>query len=126
MRYEQQTMTSTVKMVDYGKYQYQKQKEEKEKKKTQKNKGMKELKMSYGIGEHDLDLKIKKAEEFLQDGYGVKMMIRLRGREKAYAHTAQTKLMSVVEKLSAYGRSQYNTPKKEAQGYSIILFAKVK
>ena len=36
MRYDQPTMTSTVKMVDYGKYQYQKQKDEKEKKRTQK------------------------------------------------------------------------------------------
>jgi translation initiation factor IF-3 len=37
MRYDQENMTSTVKLLDYGKYMYQKQKEDKEKKKTQKN-----------------------------------------------------------------------------------------
>jgi len=49
MHYDQQTMTSTAKMVDYGKYQYHKQKEDREKKKTQKTRGMKELKLSYVI-----------------------------------------------------------------------------
>lgn len=126
MHYDQQTMTCTAKMVDYGKYQYQKQKDEKEKKKSKKSKWIKELKLSYMIGEHDLELKIKKAKELLQEGYWVKMQIRLRWREKIYADTAQQKLMSVIEQLEEFGRSQYNTPKKEAHGYSIILFTKVK
>ena len=124
MHYDQTTMTSTVKLLDYGKYQYQKQKDEKEKKKTQKSKWMKELKLSYAIGENDLSLKIKKAWELLEEWYSVKMVIRLRWREKAYANTAKQKLMAVVEKLVEFWRSQYNTPKKEAHGYSIILFTK--
>ncbi|HCY20407.1 TPA: hypothetical protein DIC40_00755 [Patescibacteria group bacterium] len=37
MKYDQETMTSTVKLLDYGKYMYQKQKDDKEKKKTQKS-----------------------------------------------------------------------------------------
>jgi len=126
MHYDQQTMTSTVKLLDYGKYQYQKQKDEKEKKKSQKTKWMKELKLSYAIWENDLDLKIKKAWELLQEWYSVKMVIKLRWREKAYATTAKEKLMSVVEKLVEFWRSQYNTPKKEAHGYSIILFTKLR
>ena len=42
MRYDQEKMTSTVKLLDYGKYMYQKQKDEKEKKKTQKASWLKE------------------------------------------------------------------------------------
>jgi len=49
INYDAKEMVSTVKMVDYGKYQYEKQKEEKEKKKTQKKTSMKELKLSYMI-----------------------------------------------------------------------------
>jgi hypothetical protein len=34
------------------------------------------------------------------------------------------KIVQVKNALLAFGRSQYDTPKKEAQWYSIILFAK--
>ena len=85
---------------------------------------MKEIKISYGIGENDLALKIKKAEEFLKGGDNVKISIRLKGRERIYADKALEKILSMKESLLTFGRSQYETPKKEAQGYSIILFAK--
>lgn len=126
MRYDQPTMTSTVKMLDYGKYKYEKQKAEKEKKKTQKAKGLKELKMWYTIWENDLAIKIRKAEELLKQWHSVKFVIRLKGRERIYANVAKEKLMLVVEKLQDFGKSQFGTPKKEAQWYSIILFTKTK
>lgn len=65
IRYDHENMVSTVKMVDYGKFQYQKSKDDKEKKKTQKTKVLKEIKLNYAIGDNDLALKIKKAREFL-------------------------------------------------------------
>ena len=76
---------------------------------------MKEIKISYGIGENDLALKIKKAEEFLKDGDNVKVSIRLKGRERIYADKALEKILFVKEALLTFGRSQYETPKKEAQ-----------
>jgi translation initiation factor IF-3 len=117
-------MLSTVRLTDYGKYMYQKGKDEREKKKSQKGKDMKEIKLSYNIGENDLALKIKKAEEFLRDGDNVKISIRLKGRERMYADKALEKIIAVKNALSTLGRSQYDTPKKEAQGYSVILFSR--
>lgn len=64
--YDAEKMLSTVRMTDYGKYMYQKGKEEKERRKAQKGKDTKELKISYVIGDNDLQLKIKKAQEILQ------------------------------------------------------------
>ena len=49
MRYDAETMTSTVKLIDYGKYMYQKGKDEKEKRKTQKPTVLKEIKINYAI-----------------------------------------------------------------------------
>ena len=49
IRYDQTTMTSTVKMVDYGKYMYQKSKDDKEKRKTMKPTVLKEIKLNYAI-----------------------------------------------------------------------------
>jgi translation initiation factor IF-3 len=39
---------------------------------------LKEIKLSYGIEENDLKLKIEKAKELLQKGYGVRFTLRLR------------------------------------------------
>ena len=124
MRYDQETMTSTVKIVDYGKYMYQKWKDDKEKRKTQKPTVLKEIKINYAIGENDLQMKMKKAIEFLKERYNVKFFIKLKGREKIYANKAVEKLVKIKSDLAEYGKSQFETPKQEAQGYSIILFSK--
>lgn len=122
--YDPEKMISTVRLTDYWKYMYQKGKEDKEKRRQQKGKEMKEIKISYGIWDNDLALKIKKAEEFLRDWDNVKVSIRLRGREKIYAEKAAEKILEVKNTLASVWRSQYDTPKREAQGYSIILFGK--
>ncbi len=124
LTYDPEKMLSTVRMTDYGKYMYQKGKEDKERRKAQKGKDTKELKVSYAIGDNDLQLKIKKAQEILQEGDNVKFSIRLKGRERMYAEKAVQKLKTIQDSLVDFGKSQYDTPKKEANGYSIILFSK--
>jgi translation initiation factor IF-3 len=124
IKYDAESMTSTVKLVDYGKYMYQKSKDDREKRKTQKPTTLKEIKISYAIGENDLQMKLKKAIEFLKERHNVKFFIKLRGREKIYANKAIEKLIKIKDDLAEHGKSQFNTPKQEAQGYSIILFSK--
>lgn len=124
IKYDQETMTSTVKLLDYGKYMYLKWKEDKEKKKNQKANALKEVKINYAIGENDLQLKIKKTREMLQDGYNVKFFIKLKGREKIYASKAIEKLSFIKLALIDVGRPQFEHPKQEAQWYSMILFNK--
>ncbi len=124
IRYDQETMTSTVKIVDYGKYMYQKSKDEKEKKKTMKPTVLKEVKINYAIWENDLQMKMKKAIEFLKERYNVKFFIKLKWREKIYANKAIEKLIKIKNDLAEHGKAQFDTPKQEAQGYSIILFSK--
>jgi translation initiation factor IF-3 len=113
--YDAEKMLSTVRLTDYGKYMYQKGKTDREQKRQQKGKDMKEIKLSYSIGDNDLALKVRKAEEFLKDGDNVKISVRLKGRERMYANKALEKIVAVKEKLLAFGRSQYEMPKKEAQ-----------
>ena len=54
----------------------------------------------------------------------MKFSIRLKGRERMYADKAVQKLKLIQDSLVEYGKSQYATPKKEANGYSVILFSK--
>ena len=72
-------------LMDYGKVLYELKKKQKEAHKHQKE--LKEISVSFKIGEHDLMVKVKKAKEFLSKGHKVKINLILRGREKAFAST---------------------------------------
>jgi len=71
--YNEKERVAIVKIIEYGKFLYQQKKQAKEKKKNQKNKGLKEITFGYGIAPNDLQIKLNKAKEFLQDGYSVKI-----------------------------------------------------
>ncbi len=124
LTYDPEKMLSTVRLTDYWKYMYQKWKEEKERRKSQKWKDTKELKVSYSIWENDLQLKVKKAQEILQWWDNVKFSIRLKWRERMYAEKAVQKLEAIQWMLADFWKTQYDTPRKEANWYSIILFSK--
>lgn len=117
-------MVCTAKIVDYGKYMYDKQKDEKEKKKVQKAKWNKEIKVSYTIWDNDLALKVKKAEEFLNDWYSVRVSVRLKWREKIFADKMIEKLQEIEKTLEPLGRSQ--GVKQEANWISLFLLPKSK
>lgn len=125
MFYDPVKQVCTAIVADYGKYMYKKQKDSKEKKKNQKQRVMKELKISYAIWENDLQLKIKKAREFLKDWDNVRFVIKLKWREKIYEDKAIDKLRWIIVSLEEDWRTQYPEPKKEVQWYSIVLFSKV-
>jgi len=67
---------------------------------------------------------MKKAKEFLAEKHNVKFSIKLKGREKIYATKAMEKLKKIKDDLVDFGKAQYDIPKQEAHGYSIILFSK--
>lgn len=75
-----------VKIIDWGKYQYQKMKEEAKnrKKAREKQSELKQMKVGLKISENDLNIKVRKMREFLEDGDRVKIMIVFKGREMAH------------------------------------------
>jgi translation initiation factor IF-3 len=71
-----------AKITDYGKFSY----EENKKQKVAKSKAhvieIKTLQVKIGTGEHDLELKAKKASEWLKEGHRIKIDLFLPGRSK--------------------------------------------
>lgn len=124
MQYDPQNNTAIAKLMDYGKYQYNKKKEDKKKKQSQKNKWLKELKFSYMIGEHDLEMKIKKAKEFLEEWYTVRLFARLRWREYTHKDKVFERLSILEETFDDIARSQWL--KEERGWYAITLLPKRK
>lgn len=73
------------KIMDYGKYRYEQIKKEKEARKNQKVVEVKEVWLSMTIDDNDMVTKAKGAAKFLAEGNKVKVTLKMRGRQQAYA-----------------------------------------
>lgn len=73
-----------AKIVDWGKFNYQRTKQQQKNKKAVKAHDLKQMRMGLKIGEHDLEVKLRKVTGFLEDGHKVKMTLFFRGRELAH------------------------------------------
>ena len=71
-----------AKIISYGKYEYLENKKQKGARSGAKPTETKSLQVKIGTGEHDLELKAKKASEFLKEGHRVRIDLYLRGRAK--------------------------------------------
>lgn len=90
-----------VKIIDWGKYQYQKMKEDarNRKKAREKQSELKQMKIGLKISDNDLNIKVRKMRQFLDDGDRVKVMIIFRGREMAHKEIGDELLKKVISLL---------------------------
>jgi translation initiation factor IF-3 len=107
----------TCKVMDFGKIKYQRSKSEKHQKHTPQPK---EMRISYNIGDHDLEIKLKKIREFLEGGHKVTFSMQVRGRERYVGKSsAKDKFHSIVKILTETFKA---TPISENErGYSTTL-----
>jgi translation initiation factor IF-3 len=89
---------------EYQKFVYQLKKKEDEKKKKSKNSQMREIHIGPHISDNDLNVKVKKAIEFLTDGDKVKLQLELRGRENVYQKEAQIKMLKFADMVQEVGK----------------------
>jgi translation initiation factor IF-3 len=89
------------KLIDYGKFVYdeQKRKKELEKKQRETRVDTKEFQFRPVIDQHDLEIKTRKMQEFIDSGDKCKVVIRFRGRENADPDKGKgliTRIMSML------------------------------
>lgn len=106
-------------IMDYGKYRFEQAKKEKEARKKQKTVDVKELRLSPNIDTHDVQVKVKKAMEFLKNGDKVKVSIRFRGREIGHSRLGIGILENFANEVAEFGVIE-KAPKMEAR--SMIMF----
>ena len=103
-----------VKIIDWGKFQYQKMKEEarNRKKAREKQSELKQMKIGLKISDNDLNIKVRKMREFLDDGDRVKIMIVFKGREMAHKEIGTELLNKVLtligDDIVEEGKAQFN------------------
>jgi len=91
-----------VKIIDWGKFQYQKMKELSKAKKKAKSSELKQIRLGLKIGQNDLNIKIRKIHEFLDDGDRVKIMIVFRGREMAHKELGTELMNRMLTQMSEF------------------------
>ena len=111
------------KIMDYSKYKFTQSKKEKEARKKQKTIEIKELRLSPNIDKHDINVKVKKAIEFLKNGDKVKITIRFRGRELGHTQVAYEILNDFAQQVADLGVVE-KPPKMEAKSMAMFLAPK--
>ncbi len=110
------------KIMDYGKYAYQEKKKEKSAVKKQKISALKGIRLTFNIGQHDMENRARQAEKFLKAGDKVRIDIVLRGREKALGNFAREKIGKFLEVLQGFVPYKVERDlKKEMRGFSMII-----
>ncbi len=111
------------KIQDFGKWNYEKQKKDKQKKKLERQNRveLRELQFRPNIDVHDLNVKLKKAQEFIDDGDKVKIVMRLRGREIPNGKMFIDQINMMVKKLE---QTKYDSPPKQAGNRIIAVICK--
>ncbi|SHH91198.1 bacterial translation initiation factor 3 (bIF-3) [Sporanaerobacter acetigenes DSM 13106] len=110
-------------IMDYGKYKYELAKKEKEAKKNQKVINVKEVRLTPSIESHDLNVKAKRAIEFLQSGDKVKVSVRFRGRELGHTDIGREVLLEFADIASEVGVIE-KEPKLEGKNMVMYLVPK--
>ena len=111
------------KIMDYSKFRFEQSKKEKEVRKKQRTVDIKEIRLSPNIDTHDINVKVRKAIEFLNGGDKVKITVRFRGRELGRTEVAHSVFEEIVQKLAGHGNVD-KPPKMEAKTMAMFMSPK--
>lgn len=107
-------------LLDYGKYMYDQAKRERGAGKHQRHGELREVRFKVKIGDHDMDLKVRRAERFLRDGDKVKLSVMFRGREIVHPEIGRSLLQGVQEQLQGVAVVE-KPPTMEGRFMNMIL-----
>lgn len=112
------------KILDWSHFKYQKEKEVKKQRAQSKEVEVKGIRLSPRIGEHDFEVRLKRALKFLERGDKVRVEIVMRGREKAHADVARDVLNKFTEKLRETYAIRVEQPISKQGGRLITILAR--
>lgn len=108
------------KLMDYNKFIYRQAKQLRKQKATQRRNELKGIRLGFATAAHDLEVKARKAREFLSDGYRVKVMLIFRGREITHFDLGTEKIQSFLQLLADIGEPESRI-QKQGKTISILL-----
>jgi translation initiation factor IF-3 len=107
-------------LMDYGKYRYEQTKRERAARKRQRTVEIKEVRLRPKIGDHDLQVKIRAARRFLEEGNRVKVTMRFRGRERDHLDIARDVFRNIADTLEDVGEVE-QPPSSAGRDMTMLL-----
>jgi translation initiation factor IF-3 len=107
------------KVMDYGKYKYQQSKKQSQKKTSE----LKEIKLRPRIDKADLDRKVRKLKEFLEEGHKTKLTMFFRGRERGRPDLGMEVFKRVIEMLEGKYNIE-NEPRFMGNSITLVIAPK--
>src|SRR4051812_14565520 len=108
-------------IMDYGKWRYQQQKKEDKSRASNKGGRLKMLNIdTIRIGEHDLEIKINRARDFLKEGNKVQFTLRFKGREMAHLDLGRDLMIKVKTALWPVSKVERDA-KMEGRRMTLVL-----
>lgn len=89
-----------AKIVDFKKFKYEEAKKERSARKKVRQTGTKEIWLGPLMSDHDLEVRLNRAREFLTIGDRVKLTVKFRGREITHPEFGHKVLNISAEKLA--------------------------
>ena len=98
------------KILDYGRFVFERDKKAKQARRQHQKTETKQVKLRPNIGDHDLATKLDRAENFLRDGYQVKLTIMFRMREMRRPENGYELLSRATERLASIAKVEIPPP----------------
>lgn len=108
-----------ARIFDFQKFRYEESKKERGSKRGGEG-GLKELWLSPRIAEHDLNVRLDRTREFLNEGHKVKLTVKFKGREMAHPELGHKVLKKVLVLLGDKATVERET-RFEGRRLSIIV-----
>ncbi len=109
-----------AKICDLGKFLYQQKKDERKQRAKQKKEEVKKIRLTFGMGQHDLEMRTKQVEKFLEQGNKAHIELFMRGREKGKKFLAEQKLRDFLKEISIEFR-EINKIQKTPRSFFIVI-----
>jgi len=99
-----------AKIIDFKKFLYQESKRKKEEKKKAKVSETKEVRLGPFMNDHDLNVMIRRASDFLEDGDKVRLVLKFIGRQivhPEFGHNILNKTITALSNISNVEREAH-------------------
>ncbi len=108
-------------IADYGKYQYEMSKKFKEVKAKSNITETKNIQLSVGISDHDIQTKVDQAVVWIKEGHRVKFELQLKGRGKFMEENFLKERLNRVLAIMPVDYKVAEPLKKFPKGFAIVL-----
>lgn len=87
--------------LDWGSFKYRQGKKQQKQKQNLRRAETKGVRLSLGMKEHDLSVRVRQAKKFLEKGDNIKIEMVLKGREKEHRDRAREIMAAFVEEMTS-------------------------